>query len=120
MFVLIFSCHLPSARLNEAYLQNLYQFLDKTWRRRRDPRRVTPRCQMGRLSEGDTRAGSRTVLAHRVSNLLGDRPAMVARRAGVAADQAATGSTQSARPHIICQPALPRCRSQSDQAGARL
>lgn len=73
---------------------------------------------MGRLQEGDAGPGSGLVLPHRAGDLLRDGAAVVARGPGVAAHEAPAGPAPGARAHLVRQPALPRRRSEPDQAGA--
>lgn len=75
---------------------------------------------MGRLPQGDPRAGGGAVLAHRAGDVLGDGAALVARGAGVAPHQAAARPPPRARAHLLRQQALPRRRGQPHQAGASL
>lgn len=73
---------------------------------------------MGRLQKSDSRISSRAVFPYRTRDLLRNGAALVSSGAGVAPYQASLGPAQSSRSHIIRQQALPRCRSQQDQAGA--
>lgn len=75
---------------------------------------------MGRLPQGDARAGGGAVLAHRAGHVLRDGAALVARGAGGAPHQAAAGPAPRARAHLLRQPPLPRRGGQPHQAGAGL
>lgn len=94
--------------------------IDKVGGGRGDPRGAPARREVGRLPQGDARAGGGAVLAHRAGHVLGDGAALVPRGAGGAPHQAAAGPPPRARAHLLRQPALPRRRGQPDQAGASL